>query len=203
MRCRNSCLLMIVSCALVLAVGQAQEHPSPEHTWDYGASRGPSHWGELEPEFAPCKNGHRQSPINIHDALKADLPAIQFDYKSSPLNIIDNGHTIMINYSPGSSITVGGKRYELKQFHFHRPSEEKINGKRYDMAVHLVHVDEKGNAAVVAILLEKGEGNDLIGRLWKDLPKEKGKVESEKMSRSMLIGCSPLITATTHFLAPL
>jgi carbonic anhydrase len=93
------------------------------------------------------------------------------------LNIVDNGHTIMINYSPGSFITVGGKRYELKQFHFHRPGEEKINGKGYEMTVHLVHADEKGNLAVVAVLLEKGEDNALVHTLWKDLPKEKGKTE--------------------------
>jgi carbonic anhydrase len=170
-----------LSCALALtAAGGAQEHQGPEHTWDYGASRGPSHWGQLKPEFAPCKNGHRQSPVDIRDAQKADLPAIQFDYKSSPLNVVDNGHTIMINYSPGSFITVGGKRYELKQFHFHLPSEEKINGKGYDMTAHLVHADEKGNVVVVAVLLKQGEDNTLVHTLWKDLPKEKEKVESEK-----------------------
>ncbi len=181
MRCRNHRLLTIVGCAFGLtAASGAQEHASPEHTWDYGASRGPSHWGELKPEFAPCKNGHRQSPIDIHNPQKANLPAIQFDYKPSTLNIVDNGHTIMIIYSPGSFITVGGNRYELKQFHFHRPSEEKINGKGYEMTVHLVHADEKGNAAVVAVLLEKGEDNAMVRTIWKALPKEKEKIESEK-----------------------
>ena len=33
-------------------------------------------------------------------------------YKTSPLDIIDNGHTIMINYAPGSFIRVNGKQYE-------------------------------------------------------------------------------------------
>jgi carbonic anhydrase len=181
MRYRNHCLLTIVGCAFwITAAGAGQEQANPEHTWDYGASRGPSHWAELSPEFASCKNGHRQSPINIHHPQKANLPAIQFDYKPSPLNIVDNGHTIMINYNPGSFITVGDKRYELKQFHFHRPSEEKINGKGYEMTVHLVHADEKGNVAVVAVLLKKGEDNALVHTLWKDLPKEKEKIESEK-----------------------
>jgi carbonic anhydrase len=75
---------------------------------------------------------------------------------------------------------VGGKRYELKQFHFHRPSEEKINGKSYEMTVHLVHADEKGNLAVVTVLLKKGADNALVNTLWKDLPKEKEKIESDK-----------------------
>jgi carbonic anhydrase len=178
---RNHCVLTILACALVLAIaGAAQEHQGHEHPWDYGAARGPGHWGELKPEFAPCKNGHRQSPIDIRNPRKADLPAIQFSYKPTPLNIIDNGHTIQINYSPGSFITVGGKRYELKQFHFHRPSEEKINGKSYEMVAHLVHADEKGNLAVVAVLLEKGQDNALVHTLWKDIPREKDKIESDK-----------------------
>jgi carbonic anhydrase len=91
MRYRNHCLVTIVSCALGLtAAGGAQEHQGPEHTWDYGDAHGPGHWGELEPDFAPCKIGHHQSPIDIRNPQKADLPPILFDYKPSPLDIIDN-----------------------------------------------------------------------------------------------------------------
>ena len=96
----------------------AQEHVS-DH-WGYNGAVGPSHWAELNPQFAVCGSGHHQSPIDIRNARKADLPAIQVDYKPSPLHIIDNGHTIMINYAPGSFIRVGEKQYALKQFHFHR-----------------------------------------------------------------------------------
>jgi carbonic anhydrase len=157
----------------------AQEHKAG-HEWGYDGSEGPNHWGDLKPKFAPCKTGHRQSPIDIRNPRKADLPAIQFMYKTSPLDIIDNGHTIMINYAPGSYIRVGDKRYELKQFHFHRPSEEKINGKTYDMVVHLVHADEKGNLAVIAVLLQQGADNPVVHELWNDLPKEKDKEEAHQ-----------------------
>jgi carbonic anhydrase len=174
---QNPSLAAITCWTLVLAAGGAAQEHHPEHTWDYSVSKGPSHWGDLKPEFAACKNGHRQSPIDIRNPQKADLPPIQFDYKPSPLHIIDNGHTVMINYGPGSSITVGGKRYELKQFHFHRPSEETINGKRYEMVVHLVHADQEGKLAVVAVLLQTGEDNPLVHELWNDLPKEKEKEE--------------------------
>src|SRR5262249_38805899 len=120
---------------------------------------------------------HRQSPIDIRNPQKADLPPIQFAYKPSPLHIIDNGHTILINYLPGSSISVGNKSYSLKQFHFHRPSEERIDGKAYEMVVHLVHADQDGNLAVVAVLFQKGDDNPLVHELWNDLPKEKEKEE--------------------------
>ena len=178
MQIRNYALPAVICCGLVLvATNAAQEH-HPEHTWDYGQSLGPSHWGELKPEFALCKNGHRQSPIDIRNPKKTDLSPIQFDYKPTPLHIIDNGHTIMINYGPGSFLSVGGEKYALKQFHFHRPSEETIDGKGYEMVVHLVHANLEDKLAVVAVLLQKGEDNPLVRELWNDLPKEKEKEES-------------------------
>ena len=162
--------------SLIFSASAAQEHPSG-HTWDYGEAHGPSHWGDLQPEFAACKTGHRQSPIDIRNPQKSNLPPLQLAYQPSPLHIIDNGHTILITYAPGSFMSVGQARYELKQFHFHRPSEEKINGKSYDMVVHLVHQDQEGKLAVVAVLLEKGKDNHLVRELWNDLPKEKEKQE--------------------------
>jgi len=180
---------VICGAFLFAAIGRPQEQP--EHVWDYGSAHGPSHWGDLKPEFAPCKNGHHQSPVDIRNPRKADLPPIQFDYKPSPLDIIDNGHTIMINYGPGSSISVGGKKYVLKQFHFHRPSEEKVNGKGFEMSLHLVHADDQGKLAVVAILLEKGQDNALIHELWNNLPKEKEKEEILNSVRIDVAGLLP------------
>jgi carbonic anhydrase len=150
----------------LIALTSAQEH-KPGH-WGYDGDEGPSHWGTLQPEFATCKTGHRQSPIDIRNPQKSGLPAIQFEYKSSPLHIIDNGHTIMINYAPGSSIRVGDKQYTLKQFHFHRPSEEKIDGKSDKMDIHLVHADQNGSLAVVAIQLVTGVDNPVVKELWND-----------------------------------
>ena len=177
MRIRTRSLFPVICCMFVFASFSAAQEHHAEHVWDYGEAKGPSHWGDLKPEYAPCKIGRQQSPIDIRNPKKADLPPIQFDYKPSSLHIIDNGHTIMINYAPGSSISVGGKKYALKQFHFHRPSEEEINGKRYDMVAHLVHADAEGKLAVVAVLLQQGADNPLIRELWKDFPKEKEKEE--------------------------
>lgn len=147
----------------------------PTHEWAYGGEHGPQHWGDLKAEFASCTTGHRQSPIDIQKTEKADLPSMAFDYKPSSLRIIDNGHTIMASYDAGSSIRVGDAKYQLKQFHFHRPSEETIHGEASDMVAHLVHADAEGHLAVVAVLLEYGKENALIRELWKHIPKEKGK----------------------------
>ena len=168
-------IIMLSALALSIRCG-AQEH-QPEHVWGYDGELGPSHWGDLKAEFATCKTGHHQSPIDIRNPQKAALPPIHFNYEPSPLHIIDNGHTIMVDYRPGSFILVGDKKYSLKQFHFHRPSEEKINGKSFDMVVHFVHADGEGNLAVVAVLLQAGNDSPLVGELWKDLPSQKDKEE--------------------------
>jgi carbonic anhydrase len=151
--------------------------PPTEHHWNYGKENGPARWGDLEPDFATCKVGHRQSPIDIEETVKADLPPIQFDYGPSPLRIVDNGHTVMATYGPGSSIRVGEDVYQLKQVHFHRPSENTVRGTRYAMEAHLVHADDRGRLAVVAVLLETGKENALVRELWSAVPPEKGKEE--------------------------
>jgi carbonic anhydrase len=153
---------------------QSQEAKHPEHEWDYGKDHGPSHWGELKPEFATCQSGHHQSPIDIDKTEKADLPPIQFQYAASPLRIVDNGHSIQVNYGPGSSIRIAERTFVLKQFHFHHPSEEKVHGRRHEMSLHLVHADAAGRLAVVAVLLDPGPENSLVRRLWDNLPKQEG-----------------------------
>jgi carbonic anhydrase len=164
-------------CVLAVpALSVAQETHAPH--WSYRIPNDPKHWAELDPGFSACATGHHQSPIDIKNAQKADLPTLKFDYNAVPLSIVDNGHTVMVNYAPGSTLTVGDKVYKLVQFHFHHPSEEHINGKRYDMVAHLVHSDADGHLAVVSVLFKRGPANSLLGTLWKDVPVEKEKVAS-------------------------
>jgi carbonic anhydrase len=152
----------------------AQEHKSTDpHHWAYSGPDGPKHWAEIDPRFEACKNGKWESPIDIKHVTAADLPALMFNYSVTPLTIIDNGHTVMVTYAAGSTLTVGDNRYELKQFHFHHPSEERIHGKRFDMVVHLVHEDSRAHIAVVAVLFKQGRENTMIAQLRRSVPAEK------------------------------
>jgi len=164
--------LGVVCIMLIPVFANAQQ--TPPH-WSYSGHEGPNEWGKLDSTYAACSSGKTQSPIDIRGAQKADLPVLKFEYDSVPLNIIDNGHTIQVNYRAGSTLTVGTKVYTLRQFHFHHPSEEHVNGHAYDMVVHLVHADAEGHLAVVAVLLKKGNANPLIDLVWQNLPAEKGK----------------------------
>jgi carbonic anhydrase len=140
--------------------------------WTYEGEGGPDNWGKLKPEYATCATGKRQSPIDIRDGFRVDLEPIQFVYRPSQFRVVDNGHTVQVEVS-GSSISLLGRSYDLTQFHFHRPSEERVNGKAFDMVAHLVHRAEDGRIAVVAVLLEKGLENPVIQSVWNNLPLEK------------------------------
>jgi len=144
------------------------------HHWSYAGQMGPSHWAELDPKFAACGNGKAQSPIDIQvrEVRGERLPALAFDYKSTPLHIVDNGHTVQVDADPGSWLRIGDDRYQLIQFHFHHPSEERINGKGADMVAHFVHRDASGGLAVVAVFLNTGEANATVDELWSHLPKK-------------------------------
>jgi carbonic anhydrase len=151
----------------------AKAHRDGNH-WSYDGESGPQAWGRLKPEFSKCASGTRQSPIDIRDGIRVDLEPVQFDYKPSAFSVLDNGHTVQVNVAPGNSIEVMGRRFELAQFHFHRPSEERIDGKQFDMVAHLVHKDIGGRLAVVAVLLERGGAHPLVQSVWNNLPLEKG-----------------------------
>ena len=140
--------------------------------WNYAGDGGPRAWARLNPEFAQCARGRRQSPIDIQGGIKVQLEPVAFDYRRGPFRVIDTGRTVQVEVAPGSSIEVMGRRFELVQFHFHRPSEERVDGRAYDMVLHLVHKDLDGRLAVVAVLLERGNAQPVVQAVWNHLPLE-------------------------------
>jgi carbonic anhydrase len=172
-------VLLVVASVLVPSGPRAQWKTH----WTYEGPTGVEHWGYLDPDYAPCNLGKEQSPIDIQTAQKAKLPALRFEYKSDPLKyLINNGYTIRVNYhdAPGSGnfLIVGDKRYQLTQFHFHRPSEEYIHGKPYDMVAHLMHKDSEGHVVGVAVLLKAGNTNATVQQLWDHMPETPGNEEA-------------------------
>lgn len=145
----------------------------PHAAWAYHGTVGPQAWGSLKPEFALCTNGQRQSPIDLQGGLAVDLEPVRFNYQASRFAVVDNGHTVQVNVAPGNGIELGGKRYELQQFHFQRPAEHRIDGRSFEMSLHLVHKDAQGRLAVVALLLDRGPAQPVVQQVWNNLPLDK------------------------------
>lgn len=155
--------------------------PEPEHTeapaahavhWTYEGEEGPEHWGDLAPEYATCGTGTSQSPIDLTNAADQDFTNISFHYQPSEVKILNNGHTVQVNYDAGSYIEVDGQRYDVLQFHYHAPSEHAVDGKLYAAELHIVHKNAAGELAVVGILFEEGAENAAFAELLAHLPAE-------------------------------
>ena len=154
------------------AYGAAEQAGHGTH-WGYSGDVGPDRWAQMKPEFSACA-GKNQSPINVSGLIEAQLPPVKFDYKQGGSEVVNNGHAIQVNYDAGSGIEVDGTRFDLKQFHFHSPSENRINGKSFPLEAHLVHADKDGNLAVVSVMFDEGKENPAVGAAWGQMPKSAG-----------------------------
>jgi carbonic anhydrase len=148
--------------------------PALAQHWGYAGEAGPANWSKIDPKFAMCALGRNQSPIDLAGLVEADLKPLKLAYKAGAADIVNNGHTIQVNYVPGSVLTVDGRTFELKQFHFHSPSENRIGSKQFPLEGHLVHADKEGNLAVVAVMFQEGAANPLLAKLWEKMPGKAG-----------------------------
>ncbi len=165
-------IILLLSALMLPGVSQASAGHGPH--WGYSGAEGPASWGELSSDYSTCATGTLQSPIDISQTEQVNMGPIAFDYKAAPLAIINNGHTIQVNCPTGSGVRIAGKTYKLIQFHFHSPSENIKDGQPYAMEAHLVHQNDAGELAVVAVWLQPGHINRLLKTLWANIPKQVG-----------------------------
>jgi carbonic anhydrase len=161
--------------ALVIRPRPAAPAPAAhahEVHWSYEGENGPANWASLKPEFSTCATGKRQSPIAIEDyeTLKGPAEPLDLRYNPSRGTVVNNGHTIQVNVNGDNTLTVRGSTYQLLQFHFHSPSEERVNGQTYPLVAHFVHRNDQGQLAVLAVLFETGAPNTLVENVWTYMP---------------------------------
>ncbi|EAS42056.1 carbonic anhydrase [Photobacterium profundum] len=143
--------------------------------WSYTGEHGAEHWGE---SFATCGEGVNQTPIDINQTTQAELTPLHLDYEGQVTELVNNGHTIQANLTGKNTLTVDGKTFELKQFHFHTPSENYLKGKQYPLEAHFVHATDKGELAVVAVMFDVGpRSNNELTTLLGSIPDDGQKVE--------------------------
>ena len=174
----KTCTLLSISAAFALlltatgAVGSEQAH------WGYSGENGPEHWGSLSPGYNLCSTGRNQSPVNLTGMIEAELKPLVLNYTAQATEVINNGHSIQLTFAPGGMLEVEGRSYGLKQIHFHSPSENAIDTKTFPLEGHLVHADEAGNLAVVAVMYVVGAENQAFTAAWESMPMRAG----EKMA---------------------
>jgi carbonic anhydrase len=163
--------LSVLFIMLLLTSACTTAETTPPH-WTYEGEEGPFHWGELDESYAVCGTGQSQSPIDVANASEQDLANISFHYQPSAVNILNNGHTVQVNYEPGSYIELDNTRYDVIQFHYHAPSEHTVDSQSFPAELHIVHRNADGNMAVVGILLKEGAENAAYQPFISNLPTE-------------------------------
>jgi carbonic anhydrase len=162
------------SLAATLLAGAALAEPI--WSYDEATGAGPTAWGSLSEDYALCSSGLGQSPIDLAGATRGRGFELGFDYEPTELVIENNARTIEVVYESGSMLRVGGRSYELLQFHFHTPSEHQIGGREEPLEAHFVHRSADGELAVVGVLIREGEANAALERILANAPEEEGEV---------------------------
>lgn len=197
--------LLLIALLVLSACGFQVEDPHPVPTpahWTYEGEEGPQHWGEIDPAYAVCGIGTSQSPIDVSAPSEKDLENISFHYQPSEVNILNNGHTVQVNYDAGSYIELDGVRYDVAQLHYHAPSEHAINGKLFAAELHIVHKSADGHLAVVGILLDEGSQNDAYQPFIANLPDQKSDVKDAGIKINA-VGLLPAVQTTYRYMGSL
>ncbi|KAH0565976.1 hypothetical protein GP486_000622 [Trichoglossum hirsutum] len=123
----------------------------------YTGLQGPLNWAGLSGENAACRDGNNQSPINLASpqieqiapgTMKLSIPkveAAELENLGSTVEVVMEG----LN----GTLTLEDKTFALKQFHFHTPSEHRINEEHFPLEMH----NGSENFAVVAVLFQLSE----------------------------------------------
>ncbi|HBO37082.1 MAG TPA: carbonic anhydrase [Pasteurellaceae bacterium] len=166
------------------------------HHWTYAGSEGPERWGDLSKEYATCKIGQNQSPVDIPVKLQPGSGTIETHYDETYYKLENNGHTLQASVGEKApTMVVDGNVFTLKQFHFHTPSEHTFKGEHYPMEIHFVHQSSEKALAVLAVVVKEGAENPDFTPLI-----EKNLKAGEKETAGKLLNVARLIpNDSTHF----
>jgi carbonic anhydrase len=142
--------------------------------WSYDGATGPGEWGNLDPANRTCSIGTQESPLDIDRPIDARLPALGIAWSKPPGTIVNNGHTIQLDFTAGNRLKMGGHSYGLLQFHFHHPSEHLVGGKGFAMEAHFVHATADGDVAVIGVFIAPGKVNPVFQKIVSAAPAAEG-----------------------------
>lgn len=187
-------LLVGVSIGCGIALAEETNTAATKVKWSYVGNTGPQHWGMLSSEFELCDTGKSQSPIDIGRKKTRAPYELQINYENTPLFVAEDfptelrvnkdeavvtlEHALKVNIHAKKNkamLTYQGKKYYLKEFHFHSPSENLWHKMGFPLEIHFVHEGEKGGLLVVGVFVNRGDDSKALQTILDHLPDEEGK----------------------------
>ncbi len=146
--------------------------------WSYEGPTGPSYWSEIDPTYMTCSKGSQQSPVNLLWKKPVAEGKLMFNYTDSVFSVLNNSRFLEVTVSSGNITNIRGNEYELKSIMIHSPSEHTIGGKSYEMEIQFLHINERGQMAMVSVLVVEGENSIAADKILAHVPTEIGKLEA-------------------------
>ncbi|KAF6843355.1 carbonic anhydrase [Colletotrichum musicola] len=146
-----------------------------EGTFGFDGMNGPLNWHSLTSNNSACALGKNQSPINVlqSNTKQVQGSTITFAVEDHPEGAELENLNGFLEVRANGTMLNGGKNFTLRQFHFHTPSEHRINGEHFPLEVHFVWESEAGNGtslAVVGFPIEVAETSDpLLAAVFKNV----------------------------------
>jgi len=190
---RHIVSVLTLAGTLCLTTSAFTEEKAPE--WSHSGKDGPAHWGDLAKDYATCKIGQRQSPIDLKPktATRLNQKNLIISYKTTVVTVVNNGHTIQATPQATPStgwegaVSFKGENFKLAQFHFHHPSEHTLNGRSFPLEVHFVNTNAAGNLTVIGVFIKEGAENKALASLFSTLPSEGATAVPAKIDIGMLL----------------
>ena len=160
-----ACLGLSLAMGRVLAVTSSRTEKLP--CWSYHGDMGPDQWGHLHPDWGVCAEGFEQSPIALPGG-EAEPTAERFalHYQATAGRLNGNTHTVQVDMAPGCWLLFSGQDFPLRQFHFHTPSEHLWSDTVDAGEIHLVHVADSGEIAVLGVALRPDAAQAFPTSFW-------------------------------------
>jgi len=160
----------LTSTCAVLAL--AISAPAYAADWTYEGPTGADRWGQLHTDFEVCERGIMQSPVDLGKANATGDVEVSLNWQPGALTMLNNGHTVQVNFAEGSTMMSGGKTFNLIQVHFHTPSEHTVDGEHYPLTGHFVHASDEGELAVLGVMYTAGTAHSEMQKLVDAAPAE-------------------------------
>ncbi|AFY40374.1 Carbonate dehydratase [[Leptolyngbya] sp. PCC 7376] len=149
---------------------EEDEDISSSSSWDYSGSESPDSWDDLSEDSKLCKTGEMQSAMDFEMSDFDSDVSVSLNYATTTFEVVNNEHSVQVNYPKGSTATIGDEIYNLLQFHFHTPSEHTVDGEYAEMEVHFIHSNDDGDIAVISSMIEAGAENYDVSKIWRNIP---------------------------------
>ena len=153
--------------------------------WQYYQKNNSDNWAKINENYKFCKIGSNQSPIDvIADFAPSDLT---FNFQKNKQNNVEKerkDYVLKTVFFDQSYLQRVKKKFFLRYFEFHHPSEHMVKGKNFSQEMQIAFKSEDEQWLIISLFLEIGNHNKNFDEIINFLSNKKikeAKIDLEKI----------------------